>query len=93
MSNPLNTYDLLKSIVQLSNSSIPINVKLDRMLQSISGAFQSDQCFLLKPEKIDKNGFLSRLVLEKKPLWVEEGSPFQKENVLSEEEDLLCQKL
>jgi len=90
MSNPLNTYDLLKSIVQLSNSSIPINVKLDRMLQSISGAFQSDQCFLLKPEKIDKNGFLSRLVLEKKPLWVEEGSPFQKENVLSEEEDLLC---
>ena len=90
MSNPLNTYDLLKSIVQLSNSSIPIHVKLDRMLQSISGAFQSDQCFLLKPEKIDKNGFLSRLVLEKKPLWVEEGSPFQKENVLSEEEDLLC---
>jgi two-component system sensor histidine kinase HydH len=90
MSNPLNTYDLLKSIVQLSNLSIPIHVKLDRMLQSISGAFQSDQCFLLKPEKIDKNGFLSRLVLEKKPLWVEEGSPFQKENVLSEEEDLLC---
>lgn len=90
MSNPLNTHDLLKSIVQLSNSSIPIHVKLDRMLQSISGAFQSDQCFLLKPEKIDKNGFLSRLVLEKKPLWVEEGSPFQKENVLSEEEDLLC---
>jgi two-component system, NtrC family, sensor histidine kinase HydH len=90
MSNPLNTYDLLKSIVQLSNSSIPIHVKLDRMLQSISGAFQSDQCFLLKPEKIDKNGFLSRLVLEKKPLWVEEGSPLQQENVLSEEEDLLC---
>ncbi len=90
MSNPLNTYDLLKSIVQLSNSSIPIHVKLDRMLQSISGAFQSDRCLLLKPEKIIKNGFLSRLVLEKKPLWVEEGSPFQKENVLSEEEDLLC---
>ena len=73
MSNPLHPYDLLKSIVQLSTSSIPIQVKLDRMLQSISGAFQSDRCLLLKPEKIIKNGFLSRLVSEKKPLWVEEG--------------------
>jgi signal transduction histidine kinase len=90
MSDPLNTYDLLKSIIQLSTSSDPIQVKLDRMLQSISGAFQSDRCLLLKPEKIIKNGFLSRLVSEKKPLWVEEGSSFQKENVLPEEEDLLC---
>jgi two-component system sensor histidine kinase HydH len=90
MSSPLNTYDLLKSIVQLSNSSIPIHVKLDQMLQSISGTFQSDRCLLLRPEKIIKNGFLNRLVLEKKPLWVEEGSSFQKENVLSEEKDLLC---
>src|SRR4030066_885774 len=90
MSNPPNTYDLLKSIIQLSTSSIPIQVKLDRMLQSISEAFQSDRCLLLKPEKIDKNGFLSRLVSEKKPLWVEEGSSFQKENVLSEEKELLC---
>ena len=90
MSDPLNPYDLLKSIIQLSTSSIPIQVKLDRMLQSISGAFQSDRCLLLKPEKIIKNGFLSHLVLEKKPLWVEEGTFFQKENVLPEEEDLLC---
>jgi len=90
MSNPLNTYDLLKSIVQLSTSSIPIQVKLDRMLQSISGAFKSDRCLLLKPEKIDKSGFLSRLVSEKKPLWVEDGASFQKENILSEEEGLLC---
>ena len=90
MSDPLNTYDLLKSIIQLSTSSVPIQVKLDRMLQSISGAFQSDRCLLLKPEKIIKNGFLSRLVSEKKPLWVEEGSSFQKENVLPEEKDLLC---
>ena len=89
MSNPLNTLDLLKSIIQLSTSSIPIQVKLDRMLQSISGVFQSDRCLLLKPEKIIENGFLSRLISEKKPLWVEEGSFFQKENVLSEEEDLL----
>jgi signal transduction histidine kinase len=90
MSDPLNTYDLLKSILQLFTSSDPIQVKLDRMLQSISGAFQSDRCLLLKPEKIIKNGFLSRLVSEKKPLWVEEGSFFQKEDVLPEEEDLLC---
>ena len=89
MSNPLNTYDLLKSIIQLSTSSLPTDVKLDRMLQSISVAFQSDRCLFLRTEKIVENGFLSRLVSEKKPLWVENGSSFQKENVPLEEEGLL----
>jgi two-component system sensor histidine kinase HydH len=90
MFGPHHTYDLLKSIIPLSASSIPIQAKLDQMLQSVSGAFQSNRCLLLKPEKIDRNGFLFRLASEKKPLWVEEGSSFHKENVLSEEEDLLC---
>src|SRR4030042_2194764 len=90
MSDLFHPYDLLKSVVHLSNSSIPIHIKLDQMLQSISETFQSDRCLLLSPEKIIKNGFLCRLVLDKKPLWVEEGSSFQKENVLLEEKDLLC---
>jgi len=90
MTNPLQPYDLLKSIVQLSATSLPIHVKLDRMLQSISATFQSDRCLFLRPEKIMEDGFLSRLVSEKKPLWVAEGSSFPKEDVLSEEEDLLC---
>ena len=89
MSTPLNTYDLLKSIVQLSTSSVPTDVKLDRILQSTSEALQSDRCFLLTPEKIIKNGFLSRLVSEKRPLWVGRDSSLQKENVLSEEKELL----
>jgi len=90
MVNPLHTYDLLKSIVQLSATPLPIHVRLDRMLQSVSAAFQLDRCFLLRPEKIIEDGFLSRLVSEKKPLWVEEGTSFRKENVLPEEEGLLC---
>jgi len=90
MTNPLQPYDLLKSIVQLSAISLPIHVKLDRMLQSISTMFQSDRCLFLRPEKIMEHGFLSHLVSEKKPLWVGEGSSFPKEDVLSEEEDLLC---
>jgi two-component system sensor histidine kinase HydH len=90
MPNPVRPYDLLKSIVRLSNASLPIPVKLDQMLQSISKAFQSHRCLLLGPEKIIPNGFLDRLALEKKPLWVEEASSFQKEKVLPEEEDLLC---
>jgi len=40
MSSLLNDFDLLKSVVQLSNSSIPLQVKLDRMIQSISEAIQ-----------------------------------------------------
>ena len=90
MPSPLHPHDLLKSILQLSNASLPIDVKLDQMLQAISGAFQSDRCLFLKSEKIGKEGFLSRVVSEKKPLWVEKGSPFQKENVSPEEEELFC---
>jgi len=90
MSRSLQSYDLLKSIARLSDASIPMDVRLDQMLQSISGSLQSDRCLLLKPERIDKNGFLSRVVSERKPLWVENGASFQKENVLSEEEELLC---
>ena len=67
MPNPLHPYDFLKSIVRLSNASLPIPVKLDQMLQSISEAFQTDRCLLLEPEKIIPNGFFYRLVLEKKP--------------------------
>jgi signal transduction histidine kinase len=89
MPGPVHTCDLLKSILQLSNSSLPIDVKLDRMLQAISGAFQSDRCLFLKPGKIDKNGFLSRVVLEKKPIWVEDGASFPKESIPLEEEELL----
>jgi len=90
MSSLLNDFDLLKSVVQLSNSSIPLQVKLDRMLQSISEAFQSARCLLLKPERIGEDGFLSRVASQRKPLWVEEGSCLQKENVLPSEQDLLC---
>jgi signal transduction histidine kinase len=87
---PDPAYDLLKSVVRISNASDRIPVKLDQMLRSISKAFQSGRCLFLGPEKIIPNGLLSRVVSEKKPLWVEEESSFQKENVLPEEEALLC---
>jgi len=87
---PDPAYDLLKSIAQISNASGPISDKLDQMLHSISKAFQPDRCLFLGPERIIPNGFLSRLALEKKPVWVEEGSFFQRENVLPEEKELLC---
>jgi len=83
-------YDLLKSIIHLSTSSLSTEAKLDRMLQSISDALGSDRCLLLKPGRIAENGFLSRLASEKRPLWIGEGSSFGKGEVLPEEEDLLC---
>jgi signal transduction histidine kinase len=88
MSDP--TYDLLRSIAHLSGEPLPLSHKVNQMLQSISKAFQSDRCLFLGPEKIIPNGFLSRLILERKPLWVQERSSLHKENVLPEEEDLLC---
>jgi len=90
MPGSLQTHELLKSIVQLSSSSIPLDVKLDQMLQAVSGAFQTDRCLFLKPERIGKNGFLSRVASEKKPLWMENGASFPKENALPEEQEYLC---
>ncbi len=89
MSGPLHTHDLLNSILHLSNSSLPIDMKLDRMLHAISGAFPSERCLFLKPDRIDKNGFLSRVASEKKPFWGENGASLRKENISFEEEDLL----
>ncbi len=90
MPGPLHPCDLLKSIFRLSNASIPIDAKLDQMLQFLSGAFQSERCLFLKSEKIDRNGFLSRVASEKKPFWLENRASFPKENVPLEEEALLC---
>ena len=89
MSEHPDAYTLLKSIIHHSASSLPIETKLDQMVQSISSAFQSGRCFLLRPDQINQNGFLSRLASEKKPFWMDEGSSFQGDGVLLEEKDLL----
>jgi len=83
-------FDLLKSFGSLSDSPISLEDKLDRMLQTLAEAFESDRCLFLKPDKIEDRGFLAGLASGKKPFWVDEASPFQKEKVLSEEEDLIC---
>jgi two-component system sensor histidine kinase HydH len=89
MSEHPDAYTLLKSIIHHSTSSLPIETKLDQMLQSVSSAFQSDRCFLLRPDHINSHGFLSRVASEKKSFWVDEGSFFQAEDVLLEEKGLL----
>jgi two-component system sensor histidine kinase HydH len=89
MSGHPNAYDLLKSIISISASSLAIDAKLDGMFQAIIEAFGSDRCLLLRPDKIVKNGFLSRLASGRKPLWVEEAAYFQTVEVSSEEKDLL----
>jgi two-component system sensor histidine kinase HydH len=85
-----NIYDLFKSIIHLSTSHLPIETKLNQMIQSISDAFGSDRCLFLKPDKIHEHGFFSRLALEKKSLWVDERAFFKGEGILPEEEKLLC---
>ncbi|MCJ7705808.1 MAG: GAF domain-containing protein [Desulfobacterales bacterium] len=83
-------YDLLKATIELSTSSLPIETKLERMLQSITDGFQSDRSLHLRPEALLKEGFLYRVAERRKPLWVDEETPFQEERVLAEERDLLC---
>ncbi|MGD0917791.1 MAG: ATP-binding protein [Thermodesulfobacteriota bacterium] len=88
MSGHPSAYDLVKSIISISASSLPVDAKLDGMVQAIAEAFGADRCLLLGPEKIVKNGFLSRVASERKPLWKEEGSSFQPMEVTSEEKAL-----
>ena len=89
MSGDPDAYELLKSIIDLSTSSIPIKAKLEQMLQTISEAFGSDQCLLLRREKIVENGFLSRLALERKPFWVDEESSYSGERIHPREKEFL----
>ena len=74
MSGPINGYELLKTIVHLSNTSIEIKEKLQRMLQSIAEAFHVDRCLLLGPDEIEGNETLSRLAREKRAFGTEGGS-------------------
>lgn len=83
-------YDLLKSIIDLSTSSMPIEAKLDGMLQGISRFLGSDRCLLVKPDEIGESGFLAHVSKERKPLWVNKESPLRGEQVLIEEQGLLC---
>ncbi len=89
MSSPFNPDHLSQTLLRHSASSISITSKLDQMLQSISDAFHSDRCLLLRPETIPKEGFLSRLLSGRKPLWVDDGSSFGGDGVLPEEKDLI----
>ena len=83
-------YALLKATIDFSASSLPIETKLEKILQCITDGFQSDRSLHLRPEAILKDGFLSRVAEEKKPLWVDEERLFREEEVMAEERDLLC---
>ncbi len=93
MTDPLQPYDLLRTIVSLSNASISIESKVDQIVRSISDGLKADRCLMLDSETIRPNGFLSRIVLEKEPFWLEKGSLVSREGVLHEEEHLLCASL
>ncbi len=91
MSNHPDGYGLLKEVVELSNTSLPLEAKLDRMLQNISEGFQSNRSLLLRPEAIPEDGFLSRVVQNREPLWVDGKNPLQGERIAPEERELLDQ--
>ena len=59
------------------------------MLQSISEAFHSDRCLLLKPETIQKEGFFGRVLSGSNPVWLNDGSSSVREALLPEEKDLI----
>jgi two-component system, NtrC family, sensor histidine kinase HydH len=85
-----NAYTVLKSLIHLSTSSLPIEAKLEQIFQSLSAALEADRCFLLGPEEISKNEILSSLVSKKKPLWVDEASPLGDGENLFRVQGLLC---
>jgi two-component system, NtrC family, sensor histidine kinase HydH len=89
MSGPFHPDQLPQTILRLSTSSIPVESKVEQILQSVSGAFGSDRCLLLKQETLGHEGFLRRLLSEKEALWVDDGLSFRRDGVLPEEEDFI----
>jgi len=74
MPGPLNRYELLKTIVHLSNAFTEIEEKLHQMLLSVAEAFHGDRCLFLGPDEIEGDETLFRLARERKPFWGNEGS-------------------
>jgi hypothetical protein len=89
MSTPFDFDHLSRTLLRHSTSSIPVTSKLDQMLQSISEAFHSDRCLLLKPETIQKEGFLGRVLSGGNPVWMGDGSSFGGEGIRPEEKGFI----
>lgn len=86
MSRNFDSYHFLKSIVEISISSFPMERKIECIIQTISSCFISDRCLFLMPEEIEKSQFLSRLVQEKKSLWIDGESSPDGERILIRDE-------
>lgn len=89
MSTPPNGYDLLKTAITLSASSLPPETKIEILLRSIREGFPARQTLLFSPETMPQGGFLSQVAARGVPLWVDEARPFQEDSCLPEERDLL----
>ena len=89
MTSP-NPFDLLKEIIRLATSPVPLESKVEQVLRCLSQAFQSERCLLLDRDRIKQGGWLFHLLSERKPFWVEDGKSFNREGLLPEEEPLLC---
>jgi two-component system, NtrC family, sensor histidine kinase HydH len=85
-----HAYELLTKFLQISTASLPVETRLEQILRSISEAFQTDQCLLVKPEQIGSGGFFSRVALEKKALWMGGETSIDREPILPEEERFVC---
>src|SRR4030042_5507677 len=90
MSEHPDAYELLKKIIHLSTTPVPIKDKLDQMLQAIKEALGADQILLLRREKIVENGLIWGRALQKKPFWIEEESSLPQEKVHPKEKEFLC---
>ena len=85
----LNIHALLKTILQISGASLPLETKIHHMLHSVADTLQAERCLFLHSEKIGTNSFLAHIISERKPLWVEDSSSLPREKMTPEEEVLV----
>jgi hypothetical protein len=50
-----NIHPLLKTILQISGASLPLETKIHHMLHSVADTLQAEQCFFLHSEKDRKS--------------------------------------
>lgn len=88
MVEKFDRFQFLKSILSISNSNIPIEEKINQVLQSISNSFSSE-CQLIRTEEIKEGGFLYNLKKQRKPFLVDDKSILNAEEFLPLERSLI----
>lgn len=81
-------FGLIRSILLLSNSNLPLPKKIESITNYISNSFSSEIFNFIPFEEISKEGILDRILREKEAFFVDNGFEVDSKEFLPEEQHL-----